>query len=80
MSVKIIPITPEYREGWENVDWNNKKTPCASGESSVSDVLSASEIQGVRYSPPTPLIAPDCTGNASSAPRGVSNTNKGEDE
>jgi len=25
MTVKIIPITPEYREGWESVDWNKGK-------------------------------------------------------
>jgi hypothetical protein len=43
MTVKIIPISPDYRENWERV---------------------------FGKIPPTPLIAPDGTGSASSAPRG----------
>lgn len=45
MTVKIIPITPEYREGWEGIDWNTKHTPYASGSASTD----TSAPQGVTY-------------------------------
>jgi hypothetical protein len=44
MSVRVIPISPAYRDGWEKT---------------------------FGKIPPTPLIAPDSTGSASSAPRGA---------
>jgi hypothetical protein len=71
MTVKIIPISPDYRENFDKVF--KKQTSCASANKGLSACghNPASEIQGVINSiPPTPLIAPDGTGSASSAPRG----------
>jgi hypothetical protein len=47
MTVKIIPITPEYREGWDSIDWNGKHTPYASTDNSQGGSVSAP--QGVTY-------------------------------
>jgi len=47
MTVKIIPITPEYREGWDCIDWKHKDTPCASPVLVSDQPHCASEIQGV---------------------------------
>jgi hypothetical protein len=72
LTVKIIPISPDYRANFDGIFGT---TPCASAERLIDKTgskFTASEIQGVINSiPPTPLIAPDGTGSASSAPRGA---------
>jgi hypothetical protein len=67
--VKIIPISPDYRANFDGIFGT---TPGASASVVVDMCPHASEIPGVIDSPPsTPLIAPDGTGSASSAPRGA---------
>jgi hypothetical protein len=66
--VKIIPISPDYRANFDGIFGT---TPGASASVVVDMCPHASEIPGVfEKQPPTPLIAPDGTGSASSAPRG----------
>jgi hypothetical protein len=100
MTVRIIPITPAYRAGWEQTfgrgtgsgqsgfkdlreearvmlrevakNLLKNDTPGASPVLVSDQPHCASEIPGVfDKQPPTPLIAPDCIGRASSAPRGA---------